>query len=72
MALAVACFASAAPINAQSGDKTATVTLVIEDPFGNSAILGEGAEHEAIPAEEAERLKVGMLVYDPDGNPVDG
>ena len=45
-------------------------TLVIEDPFGNSAILAEGATHEPIPAEEAERLKVGMLVYDPDGNPV--
>jgi hypothetical protein len=30
VALAVACFAPAASINAQSGDKTATVTLVIE------------------------------------------
>lgn len=46
-------------------------TVIIEDPFGNSAILGEGARHEPIPPGEAERLKVGMLVYDRDGNPVD-
>ncbi|MFA5942879.1 MAG: ZPR1 zinc finger domain-containing protein [Candidatus Thermoplasmatota archaeon] len=52
--------------------KAPPVTLIIEDPFGNSAILGEGAMHEPIPPEQAEQLKVGMLVYDPDGNPVDG
>lgn len=46
-------------------------TVILEDPFGNSAILGEGARHEAIPPAEAERLKVGMLVYDRDGNVVD-
>lgn len=51
--------------------KAPPVTLVIDDPFGNSAILGEGAQHEAIPADEAERLKVGMLVYDPNGNLTD-
>ncbi|MEA3190592.1 MAG: zinc finger protein [Thermoplasmata archaeon] len=43
------------------------VTVILEDPFGNSAILGEGARHERIPPEEADQLKVGMLVYDPDG-----
>ena len=30
VALAVACVAAVAPINAQSGDKAATVTLIIE------------------------------------------
>jgi zinc finger protein len=49
----------------------APATVILEDPFGNSAILGEGARHEAIPPAEAERLKVGMLVYDRDGNIVD-
>lgn len=50
--------------------KAPPATVILEDPFGNSAILAEGATHEPIPPEEAERLKVGMLVYDPDGNPV--
>lgn len=43
------------------------VTVILEDPFGNSAILGEGARHEPIPEAEADQLKVGMLVFDPDG-----
>lgn len=43
------------------------VTLVVEDPFGNSRILAEGAVEERIPPEEAERLKVGMLVFDSEG-----
>jgi zinc finger protein len=52
--------------------KAPPVTLVIEDPFGNSAILGERATREAIPPDEAERLKLGMVVYGPDGGPVGG
>lgn len=48
--------------------KGPAVTVIIEDPFGNSAILGEGATHERIPDAEADQLKTGMLVYDPDGN----
>lgn len=45
------------------------VTVILEDPFGNSAILAEGAIHERIPDAEAEHLKTGMIVYDPsDGN----
>ena len=44
------------------------VTVILEDPFGNSAILGEGATHERIPDHEADQLKTGMLVYDPSGN----
>lgn len=43
------------------------LTLILEDPFGNSAILGEGAAKERIPEAEADQLKTGMLVYDPDG-----
>lgn len=45
--------------------KAPPVTVILEDPFGNSAILGEGATHEAISEAEAENLKTGMLVYDP-------
>jgi len=45
--------------------KAPPATLVLEDPFGNSAILGEGAEREPIPEAEADRLKVGMFVFDP-------
>lgn len=51
--------------------KAPPATLVIEDPFGNSAILGERSTHEPIPPDEAERLKVGMQVLGPDGQPVD-
>ena len=40
------------------------VTVILEDPFGNSAILGEGVTRERIPQAEAEQLKTGMLVYD--------
>jgi zinc finger protein len=43
------------------------ITVILEDPFGNSAILAEGARREAIPPDEADQLKVGMLVFDPDG-----
>lgn len=40
------------------------VTVVLEDPFGNSAILADGAEKEFIPEAEADRLKVGMFIFD--------
>lgn len=43
------------------------ITVILEDPFGNSAILGDGAVHERIPEAEADQLKTGMLVYDPSG-----
>ncbi|MFO1533650.1 MAG: ZPR1 zinc finger domain-containing protein [Thermoplasmatota archaeon] len=43
------------------------VTVIIEDPFGNSAILGERAMKEAISPEEAESLKVGAHVFDIEG-----
>lgn len=47
------------------------VTVILEDPFGNSAILGDGATHERIPEAEADQLKTGMLVYDPSGDLTD-
>ncbi|HUR61432.1 MAG TPA: ZPR1 zinc finger domain-containing protein [Candidatus Thermoplasmatota archaeon] len=47
--------------------KAPPVTLMLEDPFGNSRILAEGAIVEPIPPEEAGELKVGMLVFDPEG-----
>ena len=40
------------------------VTLVLEDPMGNSAILGDGAEREVIPEKEADSLRVGMFIFD--------
>ena len=40
-------------------------TVILEDPFGNSAILGEGAEREAMTEKEADQLKVGMFIFDP-------
>ena len=40
------------------------VTLVLEDPFGNSAIIGEAAVAEPIPPAEAAALKVGAFVFD--------
>ena len=43
---------------------TRTVTLVIEDPYGNSAIISPRAVTEPIPAEEAERLKQGFPVFE--------
>ncbi|MEK6985261.1 MAG: ZPR1 zinc finger domain-containing protein [Candidatus Thermoplasmatota archaeon] len=44
------------------------VTLILEDPFGNSSILGAGATAETMTPEEAEKLKVGMMTFDPKGN----
>lgn len=48
--------------------KAPPVTVILEDPFGNSAILGERATHERIPEAEADQLQTGMLVYDPSGD----
>ncbi|MBW3584058.1 MAG: ZPR1 zinc finger domain-containing protein [Euryarchaeota archaeon] len=40
------------------------ITLILEDPFGNSAIIHERAQVEAIPPEEAKKLKTGMTILD--------
>ncbi len=47
--------------------KADPVTIVLEDPFGNSHILADKAVSEPIPEEEAKKLKVGMTLLDPDG-----
>lgn len=46
----------------KSGD--AELTITIEDPFGNSAILSERATHRSLTKEEMSRLKTGMVVLD--------
>ena len=48
--------------------KAEPVTLIVEDPFGNSRIIGEAVVTETITPDEAERLKVGMMTFDPQGN----
>lgn len=40
------------------------ITLIIEDPFGNSAIIHPDAEKEMLSQEEAGKLKTGMTVLD--------
>lgn len=50
--------------------KADPITLILEDPFGNSAILHDAVRKEEIPPEEAARLKTGTFVMDPDGNVV--
>ncbi len=40
------------------------VTIIIEDPFGNSAIVHERAERDVLSRKEAEELETGMIVLD--------
>jgi zinc finger protein len=40
------------------------LTLIIEDPLGNSAIISEKAKCRHLTPEEAEHLKTGMIVFD--------
>ncbi|UZE92802.1 MAG: ZPR1 zinc finger domain-containing protein [Methanosarcinales archaeon] len=47
---------------AKSGD--AQLTIIIEDPLGNSAILSERATHRSLTKEEISKLKTGMVVLD--------
>ncbi len=42
------------------------VTLVIEDPLGNSAIISKKARAKKLTPEEAEQLNTGMIVFDVD------
>lgn len=51
-------------LKAMRDGKAEPVRLVLEDPFGNSAILDEATVVEPIPEEEAARLKTGMIVID--------
>lgn len=43
------------------------VTLILEDPFGNSAILSEKAVVEKLDEKEAARLQTGMHIIQQDG-----
>ncbi len=52
--------------------KADPLTLVIEDPFGNSAIVSKETKVEKLSAEEAEKLKTGTFIFDSEGNPVMG
>jgi zinc finger protein len=45
-----------------------SMTLIIEDPFGNSAIISKETKVEKLSMEEAEKLKTGGFVFDSDGN----
>lgn len=40
------------------------VTVVIEDPLGNSAIIAENATSRELTDDEAEHLKTGMVVFE--------
>jgi zinc finger protein len=40
------------------------ITVVIEDPFGNSAIISEKVKSCVLAPEEAGNLKTGMIVFD--------
>ncbi len=40
------------------------ITVIIEDPLGNSAIIAENATSRELTDEEAEYLKTGMIVFE--------
>lgn len=46
------------------------ITLIIEDPFGNSRILADGAVIEPLTPDEVAQLRTGMVVVDPQGRPI--
>lgn len=43
-----------------------TITVIIEDPLGNSAIISKKAVATKLSKEEAEKLTTGMIVFDVD------
>ncbi|WP_407357352.1 ZPR1 zinc finger domain-containing protein [Methanolobus sp. WCC5] len=45
-------------------DGKRSLTVIIEDPFGNSAIISDKATSRVLTHEEAEHLKTGMIVFD--------
>jgi zinc finger protein len=57
----------AAVLQAMREGKAPPATLIFDDPFGNSRILGEGATATPLSPEEASKLQVGMLVFDKEG-----
>jgi zinc finger protein len=40
------------------------ITVIIEDPMGNSAIIAEKATHRELTEEEASCLKTGMIIFE--------
>jgi len=40
------------------------ITVIIEDPLGNSAIISEKATHRVLTQEEANCLKTGMIIFE--------
>ncbi len=40
------------------------ITVIIEDPLGNSAVFAENAMHRELTEEEAACLKTGMIVFE--------
>ncbi len=48
--------------NTIDGDEE--LTLILEDPFGNSLIVSDEAFKEIMSKEEAQRLKTGMTIID--------
>ncbi|WP_406671275.1 ZPR1 zinc finger domain-containing protein [Methanolobus sp. ZRKC4] len=44
------------------------LTVIIEDPFGNSAIISDKAKSYALSPEDSEQLKTGMIVFDMDSS----
>lgn len=43
-----------------------TITVIVEDPLGNSAIISKKAVATKLSKEEAEKLNTGMIVFDVD------
>ncbi len=40
------------------------ITVIIEDPLGNSAIIAENATKKELTADEASNLKTGMIIFE--------
>ena len=49
-------------------DGKRALTVIIEDPFGNSAIISDKAKSYALSPEDSEQLKTGMIVFDMDSS----
>ena len=47
------------------------LTVIIEDPLGNSAIISEKVISRALSAEEASDLHSGMVVFDVDSSQIE-
>lgn len=52
-------------------DGKKVLTVIIEDPFGNSAIISEKAKSYVLAPDEAEHLKTGMIVFDVNSSEVE-